>query len=65
MIQDASGKLVRMEFPEIQLTDLQYGSAASVKLTPPPWPQKQVKKHDQLDISLFFQVFSVLSQLVK
>ena len=65
MIQDASGKLVRMEFPEIQLTDFQYGSSANVKLTPPAWPQKQVKKHDQLDISLFFQVFSVLSQLVK
>lgn len=65
LVQDASGKLVKMEFPEIQLTDLQYGPSDSVKLTPPAWPQKQVKKHDQLDIALFFQVFSVLSQLVK
>ena len=65
MIQDASGQLVKMEFPEIQLTDMQYGSAESVKLTPPAWPEKQVKQHDQLDIALFFRVFSVLSQLVK
>jgi tetratricopeptide (TPR) repeat protein len=65
LVQGPTGKLAKLEFPEIQLTDLQYGTADSVKLSPPAWPQKQVRNHEQMDISLFFQVFSVLSQLVK
>jgi len=64
-VQNASGRLVKMQFPGIQLTDLQYGPASAVKLTPPAWPEKSVQHHQQLDIALFLRVFAVLAELIK
>lgn len=63
--QNALGKVIGIGLPSLQLTNLQYGSAAQVQLTPPEWPEKQVQNHAQLDIALFLRVFSVLAELVK
>lgn len=65
LVQNAKGRLVNMQFPGIKLTDLQYGTAAKVQLTPPVWPEKSVQNHQQLDIPLFLRVFAVLAEIIK
>ena len=65
LLQNAHGRLVKMQFPGIQLTDLEYGPASTVQLTSPAWPEKSVQNHQQLDIALFLRVFAVLAELIK
>ena len=63
--QNSKGRVVKIGLPSLQFTDLQYGSASEVQLSPPVWPKRQIQKHSQLDIALFLRVFSVLAELVK